>query len=212
VATINPEREQQRLAELYAGMAEGELERLAREVASLTQEAREALRLELVRRGLQWTLAVLSAPIRESSLEPGPITLRRFRDLPDALLAKTILDSASIECFLADENIVRMNWLYSNAIGGIQLWVRPGDAEASELLDQDYVEAFSAGGTGEYKQPHCPHCGSSDVSFRGLKKRAAYASILIAWLLFFPLFSFREIGWKCGACERVWQDSGDSKV
>jgi hypothetical protein len=38
------------------------------------------------------------------------VILRRLRDLPDALLAKSILDSADIECFLGDEITIRMNW------------------------------------------------------------------------------------------------------
>ena len=48
------------------------------------------------------------------------VVLRRFRDIPAALVAKTILDSAEIECFLVDLNTVRMDWLYSNAIGGVK--------------------------------------------------------------------------------------------
>ena len=67
------------------------------------------------------------------------VALRRFRDLPGALVAKSLLDSANIKCFLSDENTVRMDWLWSNALGGVRLWVREDDVpQATELLDHDF--------------------------------------------------------------------------
>ena len=65
------------------------------------------------------------------------VILRQFRDLPEALLAKGSLASAGIESFLADDNMVRMDWFISNLVGGIKLCVRPEDAEAAlEMLEQ----------------------------------------------------------------------------
>ncbi|HTR46359.1 MAG TPA: hypothetical protein VMM16_03095 [Verrucomicrobiae bacterium] len=200
----NPGRERQRLAELYAGMADGELEKLAGEAATLSDVAREALRLETSRRGLA---VVLQESMRVDAPPPGPVTLRRFRDLPDALLAKSILDSAAIECFLADENTIRMNWLWSDLLGGVKLWVRPGDVDAAELLDQDYVEVFIVDGVGEYKQPRCPNCQSFAVSYRGLIKQLAYASILGTWLTgIVPPLRIHRRGWDCHACGHAWGD------
>src|SRR6202020_2478284 len=59
----------------------------------------------------------------ESSDDPTPeprqemevrelVTVRKFRDLPEALLAKGSLESAGIECFLADENLVRLGLVH----------------------------------------------------------------------------------------------------
>jgi Putative prokaryotic signal transducing protein len=67
------------------------------------------------------------------------VALHRFRDLPEALVAKGLLDSANIECFLSDENTVRMDWSWSNALGGVRLWVREDDlSESSALLGYDF--------------------------------------------------------------------------
>jgi hypothetical protein len=68
----------------------------------------------------------------------GPLVMvKRFRDLPEAFVAKSILDSAEIDSFLADENVVRIDWLYSNLVGGAKLMVRPEDLdEATKLLDE----------------------------------------------------------------------------
>ena len=63
--------------------------------------------------------------------------LRRFRDLPEALLAKGRLESSGVACFLADENMVRMDWFISNLLGGVKLLVDPEDfAEASRVLNE----------------------------------------------------------------------------
>ncbi len=67
------------------------------------------------------------------------IAVRRFRDLPEALVAKGMLDSAGVKCFLSDENTVRMDWLWSNALGGVRLWVREDDLpDAATLLSPEY--------------------------------------------------------------------------
>ncbi|HTU32348.1 MAG TPA: hypothetical protein VMF66_00940 [Candidatus Acidoferrum sp.] len=65
------------------------------------------------------------------------VILRRFHNLPEMLLAKSILDSAEIECFLQDENMVGLDWLASSAFGGVKLVVKKNDAVAAdELLSQ----------------------------------------------------------------------------
>ncbi len=201
------ERERRRLAERYASMADGELEKVAAEAGSLSDAAREALEFEISRRGSAIASPMSPAPSQTEADEepPGPVILRRFRDLPDALLAKSILDSASIECVLIDENTIRMDWLWSNLLGGIKLWVRPEDADAGELLDQDYIESFEVEGVGEYKQPRCPNCESFDISFRGLMMRLAYGTLLVG----FPI-PVRHVAWKCRSCGHAWEWTDES--
>jgi len=53
------------------------------------------------------------------------------------LLAKGRLQASGIECFLADENMVRMDWFISNLLGGIKLMVQPADfSRASRILSE----------------------------------------------------------------------------
>jgi Putative prokaryotic signal transducing protein len=62
------------------------------------------------------------------------VTIRRFGDMSEALLAKGCLDSAGIECFLADTNIARLEWPLTR---GMRLQVNDDDAEtAIALLEQ----------------------------------------------------------------------------
>jgi hypothetical protein len=134
---IDHHEEQQRLATLYASKSDTELVELAQDQRSLTEDALRVLETKFLRRGLQFERHNLVAMANQEDVKL--IALRRFRDLPEALVAKGRLDSAGIKCFLSDENTVRMDWLWSNALGGVRLWVREDDvAQAVELLDHDF--------------------------------------------------------------------------
>jgi len=69
------------------------------------------------------------------------VTIRNFRDLPEALLAQGRLESSGIESFLADDNMIRMDWLISNLLGGVKLKVEEANVEiAEEILSQEIPE------------------------------------------------------------------------
>jgi hypothetical protein len=133
------------------------------------------------------------------------IILRRYRDMPDAFLFGSMLDSAEIEYNLADENLIRMNWFWSNVLGRIKLCVRKADAdEASSLLEQGVPEKFDVEGVGEYQQPRCPICQSLNVSFRGLNKAVDYTRALLGG----PRPLHRSL-WECDACGHQWPESSE---
>lgn len=203
MAEMDIEKERQRLAKLYAGMEPGELEEIASDAESLTDVARKALRLEMARRGLS---SPAQTPISLGDPNaPAPVMIGRYRDLGDAMVAKSILDSAGVESFLADDNVVRLDWLYSNLVGGIKLLVRAENAEtARNLLNQKVPEKFEVEGVGEYEQPKCPVCGSVDVGFDELDKRIAYTGFLLA--LPIPITS-KE--WECHSCRHKWKDEAE---
>lgn len=202
------ERERRRLAANYAGMADGELQRLARHAESLTELAWEALEDELDRRHIDGEHEFADEESREASAQREHVevqellTLRQFRDLPEALLAKGSLESAGIECFLADENLVRLDWFISNFIGGIKLNVRPADfANAQQLLDEPILEGLYVQGIGLYEQPRCPKCQSLDVNFQELDRPIAYMSAF----LHVPI-PLQRPAWRCQACGAEWED------
>jgi len=131
------------------------------------------------------------------------VVLRRFRDMPDAFLFGSILDSAGVEFYLADENTIRMDWFWSNLLGRIKLCVRKTDADdALSLLEQGVPEKFDVEGVGEYLQPRCPVCQSLEVSFRGLNKAVDYVGALLGG----PRPLHRSL-WECDACGHQWPES-----
>ena len=230
MARIDSEQERRRLVAFYAGQMDGELERVATQAYELTDLAREALRAELTRRGLSAKLVEIEPVVKNVVAredlpgDPPPpipprteaafdgegelrelVTIRTFRDLPEALLAKGSLESAGIEALLADDNVIRLDWFWSNLMGGIKLQVDQEDAEAANrILDQPIPEGFDVAGVGEYQQPRCPRCQSLDVSFQELDEPVAYVSayfgVPIPW---------RRRAWRCHACNAEWEESDD---
>jgi Putative prokaryotic signal transducing protein len=200
MSTVDPEAEQIRLAGTYAAMSDAELEKLAQTRATLTDVGRAALASEMDRRGrpIPDEDGVDEVEFREL------VILRQFTGLPEALLAKGSLESAGIECFLADDNYVRMDWFISNAIGGVKLRLKPEDVEAAnEILDQPIPENFDLESGETVVQPRCPVCQSLDVTFQELNQPVAFASAALR--LPIPL---HRAAWRCHACKHEWADEG----
>ncbi len=201
------EEERRRITEFYAQMADTELEAIAADSSELTDVARQALRDEIARReGLESAVADAdSGPGRDAVEWADFVSIRQLRDLHEALLAKGVLDSAEIECFMVDDNMVRMGWFYSNLVGGIKLCVKQEDAEAAlDLLEQSIPEEFEVEGIGPYEQPRCPKCQSLDIAFEELNQPVAWIS---AYLLA-PIPLHRKT-WVCHSCGQRWKESQD---
>jgi len=230
MAGLDPASERRRLTEFYSRQMDGELEKVASQSGELTAVAREVLRDELIKRGLNAEVLerqpIVPVPPPQPPKPKLPrirmpaadlpawldadvplrelVTLRKFRDLPEALLAKGCLDSAGIESCLVDDNMVRLDWFWSNLMGGIKLQVRPEDADAARsILDQPIPEGFDVVGIGQYQQPHCPKCQSLDVNFRELDRGIAYVSAY-----FNVPIPLRRRAWRCHTCHTEWEDDG----
>lgn len=205
MTTPDPSQQRQQLAASYSEKSDAELERIAAEAHELTDIAHETLRAELVRRGLyhgqmDGEQESEGAELREM------VTVRQFRDLPEALFAKGSLESAGLECALIDDNMVRLDWFISNLLGGVKLRVAAEDAAAAnEILNQAIPESFDAGETGEFHQPRCPECGSLEVSFQQVNKPVAYTTAYLGVPL--PL---RYRAWRCQSCKAEWEETNNA--
>lgn len=180
-----------------------ELEKIARSGDQFTPAAEQALNAEVTRRKLNLVLTRGDETPAEESQEPEDVvefdrtvTLRRYRDLPDALLAKGSLESAGIRAYVIDDNMVRMDWFISNAIGGMRLQVHEEDQETAEaILSQPIPEVLQVEGGEPYQQPACPKCGSLDVSYRDLLRAVFTGEDRVAW--------------TCRKCEHRWEGDSD---
>lgn len=199
---IDPDQERQRLADLYAGMADEDLDKLLDGADELTDVEREVLKAEIERRGGHVEFEYEEAD--EEPQDPDLVTIAEFRDVQEAMFACGMLRSAGIESFLGDENTVRMNWSWSNMTGNMRLLVREEDVEAAQdILSQPIPEKSEPGqGKAAFRQPKCPNCGSLDVHFEGLDQGIGLTS---AWGGV-PL-SLQRDRWKCNECGAEWRDT-----
>jgi len=135
--------ERARLSARYREMTDLELTELAETGYSLTEIARTVLQSEISLRRLDCSLQSVpqTGPGHVSVTPFELVTIRSFRDLVPAHVAKSVLDDARIDCYLADENTIRINWFWSYALGCVKLRVRKEDvAEAEEILSRNLPE------------------------------------------------------------------------
>jgi len=193
------------LAAQYAEMSETELMELARSYDGLLDVAQAALRAEFARRGLE-------PPLVEEREQPELrrlVTVQRYRDLAEAYVGRSLLESAGIPAWIADENLVRMDWFYSNLVGGMRLQVDERDeAVAREFLEKGTPETIMYGEEEVYVQPTCPKCGSTQISLGGGTERGR--SLVALYILAIPVPP-REAAWHCEACGAQWVDTGNEE-
>jgi hypothetical protein len=130
------------------------------------------------------------------------VTVASFSQPVEAHLARTKLESEGIPCVVDDEYLVRVNWLLSNAVGGVKLRVPPEDAaHARELLrprPRLVVDESAEAGEGEMV---CPNCRSLDVYYNRFSRRAAG----VFWLLFGFIVPWLDRRWVCKQCGYEWK-------
>lgn len=65
------------------------------------------------------------------------VTVAAFHNEPEFLLARTRLESAGIECFAQDENMLRIAGWHSHMLGGIKLQVCESDVPDALAILRD---------------------------------------------------------------------------
>jgi len=124
------------------------------------------------------------------------VTIATYTVATDAYIAKGLLESAGITCFIFDEN---MSFVYSNAVGGIKLKVPSSQRIlASEILKQS-GESVSEEVQKEIHE--CPQCGSMQTEF---KKSSVIISFVLS-LLFGVHPSKVKKKLKCRMCGFKWE-------
>lgn len=120
---------------------------------------------------------------------PTFTTIASYRDLPLAELAKAKLESEGIYCHLLDQYHIGINWLYSNALGGIKVQVRTEDvAIANQILNEDlssYVENHNDEFEPLDQDDLCDHCGSPNLELVKYSRLSAALMLLTGLFLFF---------------------------
>src|SRR5215813_13881570 len=142
--TIDPEKERGRLSEFYGSKTDEELAEIATHSHELTDVASEALRNEMSNRQLSPQPVGAPEGNQENFDFRDLVTIRSFWGLLEAEMAKKLLDSAGIESFLFDDNMVRMDWFNANALGGVKLRVDAENVDAANRILEETAEGADA--------------------------------------------------------------------
>ena len=115
----------------------------------------------------------------------------------EAIIIKGKLESEGIEVFMRDNNTVDANPLYSNAIGGVKLFVNRDDY----LTAKDIISLVSQYSSDDNnKLIKCSNCGGEKIdmvtSIKDLKSLSVYIFSLLLGSL--PFYSKHK--YKCRKC------------
>jgi hypothetical protein len=115
----------------------------------------------------------------------------------EAIIIKGKLESEGIEVFMRDNNTVDANPLYSNAVGGVKLFVNSNDfLKAKEVISQ--VSKYSLDDNSKLLK--CPNCDAEQIdmvtSVKDLKSLTVYIFSLLLGAL--PFYSKHKH--KCRKC------------
>ena len=129
------------------------------------------------------------------------ITIASYREGYEAHIARSLLDEAGIAAFVSDEHLVSVNWLYSQALGGVKLQVPEEQAErALETLAEAWGTVVETDERPASRSEDCPSCGSTATQFDRLDNRLRAFSL---WLSL-PL-SIGGYRWRCEECGHTWR-------
>ncbi|PIF31884.1 putative signal transducing protein [Flavobacterium sp. 9] len=124
--------------------------------------------------------------------------VRSFQYSSEAQIFSGKLESEGIEVYLRDNNTVDSNPIWSNAVGGVKLFVKSEDFEKANLVLSE-VSPFSFDENNRLLK--CPNCGAEEIemvtSIKDLKTLLAFVFSLLFVLM--PFYSRHR--YKCNKCK-----------
>lgn len=121
-----------------------------------------------------------------------------FQYSSEAIIFKGKLESEGIEVFMRDNNTVDSNPLYSNAVGGVKLFVKNDDFDkATDIFSN--ISQYSL--DDNEKLIKCPKCGAEQTdlvtSIKDLKSFLVF--LFSVFLIAMPFYS--KYKYKCDNCK-----------
>lgn len=131
------------------------------------------------------------------------ITLTSFDNSFQAHLFRNYLAESGIEAYVFDENLVSINPLFNNLIGGIKVKVSLSDlGHAREILK----EYNSASLTDEENETMvCPNCGSAELETNFKTASSTKSKLAMVISLFTGTYPLHlENGYYCKNCKKAF--------
>ena len=182
-----------------------------------------------------------AAELPDAAQEPQPqspedlrfVTLFSCQDVSIACVARSKLEYAGIPCYLANEHLIGVKWLYSNLLGGVEvqvpqmslpmaiaLFAEDWEPEGDSLPENDGGEEEGAAphdvaGT-EHAAPEDPPAPRDEdflpdivcpvcgsADSKNYNLRR-FAAMFSIFILFPLLFNFKR-RYRCCACGHIWK-------
>ncbi len=129
----------------------------------------------------------------------GLKTLKTFDNSVEAHIFKSRLENESITCYLFDDTMISLNYLYHQSLGGIKLKVSEYDLKKGLEIVGDIDNTPLLNSEGELVK--CPKCSSSELylGYKSMNGVVGVFSFLLSFLVtMFPLF-YKTLN-KCKSC------------
>ena len=99
------------------------------------------------------------------NMEDKIVTFKVFDNSPSANIVLEKLKDNNIQCFLTDQNMLTMDPLFNQAMGGIRLKIFEKDIEkAHEILNEPNELSDSIVENDTVQEIVCPSCHSTNVA------------------------------------------------
>jgi hypothetical protein len=134
-------------------------------------------------------------------LPDGFVTIGSYSTAFEADIVRAGLEAFEIHASLVDAEIIRLNWLWSNVLGGVKVQVPEAEAaEAHRILELELGYEEDSQASDQVVVDSCPRCGSLHTDYY-LDKRVAFLTWLVFNIPLFPALSRRS----CGQCGWKWR-------
>ena len=124
-------------------------------------------------------------------------TIATFSTPEEAHLFRTRLESAGIPAYVQDEHFIQLDWLLSNAVGGVRVQIADDDLDDA----RDFLANDSPQTAPDAVDVVCPHCGSAETAPDEFPRRMSFLCMLV---FRFPLWVTRH-RWRCSSCCQVFR-------
>jgi hypothetical protein len=124
--------------------------------------------------------------------------IRRYQYSSEAIIFKGKLESEGISVFIRDNNIIDAYPLYSNAVGGVKLFMKNDEfIKANEILSQ--VSEYSLDEMNQLVS--CPKCNRKQIKMSTSIKDIKTLLVFIFSMLFVLLPFYSKHKYRCNNCK-----------
>ena len=133
------------------------------------------------------------------------VTVATFDNPTIAHIARSRLESAGIRAVLDGEHHIAMDWLITNAVGGVKLLVCHTNRDSAlQILGENRSEVTETHAFDDNPNDpileHCPSCRSHETFRERLHRKWIFISLLLLGVPL-PFFSRKMI---CDECDHRW--------